>query len=118
MDINQKRQHEQDIVKLMIQIYCRGNHKDCRNKKELCKECGELLEYARIRTQKCPFMATKTFCSACRVHCYAPEKREKIKSVMKYAGPRMMLYHPVMAVKHGMVTLSGKREMRRKRDVS
>lgn len=26
--------------------------------------------YARLRSDKCPFMETKTFCSNCKVHCY------------------------------------------------
>ena len=45
-------------------------------------------------------METKTFCSNCRVHCYRPDMRERIREVMRFSGPRMMLYHPVMAVRH------------------
>ena len=48
----------------------------------------------------CPFMEKKTFCSNCTVHCYKPEMRERIKKVMKFSGPRMLLYHPFMAVWH------------------
>ena len=47
-------------------------------------------------------MATKTFCSQCHVHCYAPEKLQAIKDVMRYAGPRMLLRHPVLVVRHGL----------------
>ena len=45
-------------------------------------------------------METKTFCSACKVHCYRPEMREKIRAVMRWAGPRMLFVHPVLAVRH------------------
>ena len=100
-----KREKEQKVVELMIGVYCKGRH---GYKKELCPKCQELLEYARLRTEKCPFMETKSFCSACKVHCYTKDKRVQIKDVMRYAGPRMLYSHPIMAVKHAFVTLKGK----------
>ena len=103
-NINVKIEKEQKLLECMIRIYCRGKH---RHKKELCPQCKELLEYAHMRTSKCPFMETKTFCSACKVHCYKPEKREVIRKVMKYAGPRMLFVHPIMAIKHLIVTIKG-----------
>lgn len=96
MDINKKREDEKEMVSLMIRLYCRKNHKT----KELCNECAELDRYARERSDRCPFMENKTFCSNCKVHCYKPEMREKIRKVMRFSGPRMMLYHPIMAIKH------------------
>ena len=80
----------------MIRLYCKHNHRT----KELCPKCAELDSYARFRSDHCPFMENKTFCSNCKVHCYKPEMREKIRKVMRFSGPRMMLYHPIMAVKH------------------
>ena len=47
-----------------------------------------------------PFMKEKTFCANCKVHCYKPEMREKIRKVMRFSGPRMLLYHPALAVWH------------------
>lgn len=96
MNVASKRQREKIIVTQMIQLYCKKKHKN----KTLCDECKALAEYACMRSDKCPFMETKTFCSNCRVHCYKPEMREKIKEVMRFSGPRMMLYHPVSAVRH------------------
>jgi hypothetical protein len=91
-----KREKEIKIVSLMIDIYCKGHH----HTKELCDECKELKDYATMRTMKCPFMETKTFCSNCKVHCYRGDMKEKIKEVMRYSGPRMLLYHPILAIKH------------------
>ena len=91
-----KREKEMRTVYEMIHLYCRKNHKE----KELCPECLNLYEYARMRIEKCPFMETKTFCSNCKVHCYKPKMREKIREVMRFSGPRMLLYHPVLAVWH------------------
>ena len=104
MDINKKRENEKEMVSLMIRLYCRKNHKT----KELCSECAELDRYARERSDRCPFMENKTFCSNCKVHCYKPEMREKIRKVMRFSGPRMMLYHPVMAIKHLILSKKSK----------
>ncbi len=106
-DVMSKREREKAVVCQMIALYCRKQHK---SKGELCMECAELQEYARFRSDKCPFMETKTFCSNGKVHCYKPEMREKIRRVMRFSGPRMMLYHPVLAVRH---VIESKKEKRR-----
>lgn len=105
MDITKKREKEKKTIRFMIEVYCRGRH---AHKKELCKECQSLLEYAQIRTEKCPFMENKTFCSACKVHCYSKEMQARIQEVMRYSGPRMLLYHPFQAFAHMWVTAKGK----------
>lgn len=105
--LESKREREKATVSLMISLYCRKRH---GMKAELCPECAELEQYARQRSDKCPFMETKTFCSNCKVHCYKPEMREKIRKVMRFSGPRMLFYHPVMAIRHVVET---KKEQRR-----
>lgn len=65
----------------------------------------EVLSYAMDRSERCPFMESKAFCSNCKVHCYRPEMREKIRDVMRFSGPRMLFYHPVLAVSHMLLTL-------------
>ena len=74
MNITEKREKEKQTVQFMIALYCYKKH--------------------------CPHMETKTFCSKCKTHCYAPEMKEKIRDVMKFSGPRMLLYNPVLAMKH------------------
>ncbi len=97
-----KREREKRMVSEMIALYCRKRHGTRAG--ELCPECAELAEYARLRSDRCPFMETKTFCSNCRVHCYKPEMREKIREVMRFSGPRMIFHHPVAAVRHVIET--------------
>lgn len=92
-----KREREKRTVRQMIRLYCRKNH---GTGKQLCPECQALLDYALLRSDRCPFMETKTFCSNCRVHCYKPEMREKIRLVMRFSGPRMLLSHPFLAIAH------------------
>ncbi len=110
----------------MIALYCKGNHsahrsvslrerggemqqmregaalraRDSGERRNLCPECAELEAYAPARSERCPFMEEKPFCSNCTVHCYRPEMRERIRTVMRYAGPRMLFHHPVMAIRH------------------
>ena len=94
--IQRKAEHEQRIVRDMIALYCRKVH----GRRELCDECQALVRYAEERTARCPHMAEKTFCSQCKTHCYSPAMREKIREVMRFSGPRMLLYHPVAALRH------------------
>lgn len=105
-DIETKREREKEMVSMMIALYCKRNHKA----NGLCPDCAALDSYARSRSDKCPFMETKTFCSNCAVHCYRPEMREKIRAVMRFSGPRMIFYHPVAAVRH---VIESKKEKRR-----
>lgn len=98
-----KRAHEKYVVTKMIAIYCAGVHKtDALKNGNLCDECKLLAEYVAERVDKCPFMQTKTFCSKCKVHCYSKENRDAIRRVMRYAGPRMIFYAPLMALRHAM----------------
>ena len=96
-NVDNKREREKVMVSQMIALYCRGSH---HTRKGLCEECAKLEKYARMRSDKCPFMETKTFCSDCKVHCYQPQMREQIRQVMRYSGPRMLFHHPVMAIRH------------------
>ena len=104
-----KREREKKTVSEMIALYCRKKHGTKGRK--LCDECRELRDYAVGRSDKCPFMENKTFCSNCKVHCYKPEMREKIRKVMRYSGPRMIFHHPVMALRHVIENKSEKRRM-------
>lgn len=96
MPLTPRTAHELHTVELMIRLYCR--HKE--GNRELCPQCRELLEYASSRLARCPFQDNKPTCRLCKVHCYKPEKREQIRQVMRYAGPRMLLYYPADAIKH------------------
>ncbi len=89
-------ERESKTLGVMLAIYCRGVH----HRRELCRECSDLLVYARERLDKCPFQAGKTTCAKCPVHCYQPSMRENIRRVMRYAGPRITFYAPHLAFYH------------------
>ena len=109
MDTQTKREREKAMVTKMIALYCRGNHGT--KKGLLCPECEALTRYACERSDKCPFMETKTFCSNCKVHCYKPEMREKIRAVMRYSGPRMILHAPIPALRHVIETIKERKRL-------
>jgi hypothetical protein len=88
---------EQRTIRAMIDIYCRGVHNRAEG---LCAECRQLLDYAIQRIDRCPFKENKPACAKCTVHCYKPEMREEIRKVMRYAGPRMLLSHPILTAMH------------------
>lgn len=91
-----KIKKEKDIVTKMIRIYCKKKH----HQKELCDECQDLNSYAMKRLTYCQFGEEKSACAKCPVHCYKPDYRQKIKVVMRYSGPWMLLYHPIESIKH------------------
>jgi len=96
---------EKEMLPEMIKIYCRGVHKTKRG--ELCPECSELCDYALYRLDHCRWGNEKNFCSQCPCHCYKPAMREKIRAVMRYSGPRIMLRHPLVGSLHAFETLKG-----------
>lgn len=81
----------------MIGLWCRAQHK---TEETLCTDCEALLAYAGTRLDKCPYGERKPACSRCPVHCYKPVMRERIREVMRYAGPRLYRNHPLLTVYH------------------
>lgn len=87
---------EKRVVERMIRLYCdkhEGNH-------ALCADCEELLKYSHQRLTHCPHGELKPTCRKCTIHCYKPRFRKKMKEIMRFSGPRMLLYAPKVAVNH------------------
>lgn len=96
-DLAPRTQREMRTVRAMIRIYCKGHH---GHGAALCTDCESLWQYAQQRVQRCPFNPDKPTCANCTVHCYKKDMREQIRQVMRYAGPRMLWKHPVLAFLH------------------
>ena len=90
---------EEKTVAAMVRLYCRDQH---GTKEGMCADCRALLDYARARLEHCPYQERKSTCAKCPIHCYKPAMREQMRAVMRYAGPRMLLRHPLLAVLHLM----------------
>ncbi|WP_334327904.1 nitrous oxide-stimulated promoter family protein [Gilliamella apicola] len=93
-----KIQEEKKTVNAMIYLYCNKHHHSKSN--QLCEECNDLLQYAMQRLTMCRFGEQKTTCERCPKHCYRKDYKQKIKQVMRFSGPRMIIHHPIMAFKH------------------
>ena len=88
---------EKRTVAYMIALYCRKKH---GQHTELCPECQQLKEYAHLRLDKCQFGDNKPACKRCTVHCYKKDMRAQIRKVMRFSGPRMLIYYPLDFLKH------------------
>jgi hypothetical protein len=94
-------QREKRTMAAMLRIYCQDHHAGAaHNAQGHCSACADLMDYAQKRLAGCPYGAEKPTCTHCQIHCYGPTQREKTRVVMRYAGPRMLLRHPVLAVMH------------------
>lgn len=86
---------EKKTVSAMIDIYYKqfkaGSHKE---------EQAEVLSYAMKRLSYCQFGDEKPTCKICPVHCYKKSYKEKMQVIMRYSGPRMLIYHPIMSFEH------------------
>lgn len=88
---------EKEIIELMIGLYCDKKHK-CKS--GICEECTELLDYAHKRLTYCKFGNEKTSCSKCPIRCYKSDMKLKVKEVMKFSGPRLIIYRPYEFIRH------------------
>jgi hypothetical protein len=93
-----RRARELRTFEAMLRLYCRGHGH--QNRTPVCGVCGELLEYATRRLERCLFGDAKPTCTNCVVHCYSADMREQVRIVMRWAGPRMLLRHPILGILH------------------
>ena len=87
---------ERRTIAAMIAISCRDHHRT----RGLCAACAALEAYASERLDRCVYGPEKPTCVNCPIHCYKREKREAVREVMRYAGPRMLRRHPILAIMH------------------
>jgi len=92
----ERRARELKTLEAMLRMYCRRHH----GGEPLCAECAALSEYARRRLERCVFGDAKPTCANCLVHCYRADMRERVRAMMRWAGPRMLLRHPVLGLLH------------------
>jgi hypothetical protein len=83
-------------IDAMVRMYCAENHAGVSP----CPDCSSLLAYATRRIERCVFGDDKPNCADCTVHCYRADMRERVRVMMRWAGPRLMLRHPVLTVLH------------------
>ena len=97
----------------MTEMYCSAHHGG--SGRALCEECGEFVDYAAVRLKKCPYGEGKPTCFNCPIHCYKPARKAQSRAIMRYAGPRMLLRHPLLTIAH---KLDGIRDARHPRELT
>ncbi|MDA7746835.1 nitrous oxide-stimulated promoter family protein, partial [Psychromonas sp.] len=90
---------ELKTISVMAAIYCNAHHIDNANA-ILCTDCLALVDHAEQKLDRCVYGESKPACKKCPIHCYKPERREQARLIMRYAGPKMLFKHPVLAIKH------------------
>jgi hypothetical protein len=97
------KQQKKDIRLLgkFVEVYCSGKHCGAvmssfvlpagLGSRTICTECASFLEYAVVKRLNCPLEAEKPSCKHCRIHCYAPQQRDKVREMMSYSGRNLML---------------------------
>ena len=96
-DASRRLAREWTTVSAMIHIYCRDHHGQSP-----CADCRDLRRYVSLRLTRCRFGPEKPTCAKCPVHCYQRNRRDQIKAVMRYAGPRMLWEHPWLSLCHAL----------------
>lgn len=96
---------EKKTIRIMISHYCQKVHKS----NGLCPDCEKLLDYSEKRIDVCPHKQPKPPCNTCKIHCYKPDMRQAMKTVMRFSGPRMTFIHPVIAIRHLVASIRAKR---------
>ena len=95
-----RRARELRTIVAMLRLYCRAHHAPVDAADGLCGDCRTLRDYAEKRLKSCPFGDAKPTCAKCLVHCYSAERREQVRVVMRWAGPRMLRFHPILGIRH------------------
>jgi hypothetical protein len=111
--IQKRLARERVTMSKMVGIYCSAHHGTSGD--ALCADCRVFLDYAETRLHKCPYGEEKPTCANCPVHCYKPAQREQARKIMRFAGPRMLLRHPLLAIRH---QLDGLRKARHPRELT
>ena len=94
-------EREKQTVQKMIELYCRHRLKQ----NTIPEEYQQLIVYAHTRLGHCRFGEDKPVCKKCPIHCYAPKERQQIREVMRWVGPRMMVFAPETTIIHGGISV-------------
>ena len=84
-------------IKSMTMIFCQKHHNQSSPQ---CDECQTFVNYAHEKLDRCPYGEIKPACNKCPIHCYKKIEREQARTIMRFAGPRMLWKHPILTLKH------------------
>ncbi len=65
----------------------------------LTEDAWLMLAQSTMRTERCNNIAYKTFCHHCPSTCYSERLLPAVRDIMRYSGPRMFLYFPLISLR-------------------
>ncbi|MGO8684752.1 MAG: nitrous oxide-stimulated promoter family protein [Thermoleophilia bacterium] len=105
-----RRQREARTLRLMIALYCHDHHaaapivgargSQVAAPATLCPDCAALAIVCAGALEHCPYGANKPVCATVRCTAISPPGGKKSPRSLRYAGPRMLRRHPLLAVAH------------------
>ncbi len=92
------------VLAIFTAVFCRNHHAGEKEtltidpevpgigleRRLYCSECRDFLAYAINRRRRCP-LEPKPTCKHCRIHCYRPGHREKVREIMRFSGRHLIL---------------------------
>lgn len=94
---------EKENIRKTFGVYCNANHGTTDNK--LCPKCTALLTTVMLKIQRCPYGIAKPICDGCETPCFGEVPTNEFRNIMKAGQKKMLLSHPLMAVKHKLAGL-------------
>ncbi|MDO4501664.1 MAG: nitrous oxide-stimulated promoter family protein [Coriobacteriia bacterium] len=81
-------------------IYCRAHHADQpKDQAGMCPECAATIAFTHDRAASCP-NGHQGNCQDCSIKCNRGDQQQRIKAIMAYAAPRMLVRHPLMTLEY------------------
>jgi hypothetical protein len=100
----------------MIAIYCRHQRHSAT---DICADCGAILRYANEHIDVCPYNdTTKPVCGLCLSNCFTPDMHLMFVQIMRYAGPRMLVCHPILTMAHFWDAVRGNHDRKTKTNIN
>lgn len=109
--VEKKRQKEQYVVEEMIRLYCRKNHgKEGHASGGMCPECQKLADYAKRGARNVPSWNRKHSAQTAKYTATSRKCGKRSAPLCGFRGPRMLLYHPILAIWHLICSMREKRK--------
>lgn len=94
---------ERENIRKTFGVYCNANHETTDGK--LCPKCTALLTTVMLKIQRCPYGIGKPICDRCETPCFGEKPTNEFREIMKSGQKKMLLSHPLMAVRHKLAGL-------------
>ena len=93
---------EKKNIRKTFEVYCHAHH---GTSGKLCPKCTALLATAMTHIDRCPYGITKPICDRCDRPCFGAAATRDFRHIMGTTQKRMLLRHPMQAVKHKLASM-------------